>query len=201
MGGVNQGHQRCLRTAVKGAQRRPASCSPRACLRRRLGPDVGANVGIVASGGHRRVRERGGVQEGLLEAATGVEPVIKVLQSVSRSGGGPYVAIYFRESGSRLGRRIASEQHLLVHEASLSGRFSEVNEPFRAPTVAVLTPFVTRLSARMSARSSTSRLPRLPGILATAAFALLVDRDLAFKTSSAPPSPDPDGGLALLGRP
>ena len=38
------------------------------------------------------------MQEGLLEAATGVEPVIKVLQSVSRSGAGPYVAIYFRES-------------------------------------------------------------------------------------------------------
>jgi hypothetical protein len=39
------------------------------------------------------------VQEVLLEAATGVEPVIKVLQSVSQSGAGPYVAIYFRESG------------------------------------------------------------------------------------------------------
>ena len=48
---------------------------------RQIGPHVGANVGIVASSGHRRVRESGGVQEGLLEAATGVEPVMEVLQT------------------------------------------------------------------------------------------------------------------------
>jgi hypothetical protein len=43
------------------------------------------------------------VQENLLEAATGVEPVMEVLQSVSRADAGPYVAIYFRESISRRG--------------------------------------------------------------------------------------------------
>ena len=55
----------------------------RAQLCRQVGPGVGADVGIRRPTGHRGIRGSGGVQEGLVEAATGVEPVIKVLQSVS----------------------------------------------------------------------------------------------------------------------
>jgi hypothetical protein len=47
-------------------------------------PDVGAHVGIGAAGEAGRMRGERQVQEDLLEAATGVEPVIKVLQLCSR---------------------------------------------------------------------------------------------------------------------
>ena len=46
-----------------------------------VGPNVGSNVGISGSEQCERTRESGQVQESLLEAATGVEPVIKVLQT------------------------------------------------------------------------------------------------------------------------
>ena len=44
-------------------------------------PNVGVNVGICHAGEGTRVGECGQVQENRLEAATGVEPVIKVLQT------------------------------------------------------------------------------------------------------------------------
>ena len=80
------------------------AAAPRARLRRRLGPDVGphvsANVGIAASSGDGRIRRSGGVQESLLEAATGVEPVIKVLQTCL-GGAGRYSA--GRDCAARFG--------------------------------------------------------------------------------------------------
>ena len=79
------------------------------------------NVGIGRSEEHGRVEESGGAQEILLEAATGVEPVIKVLQTSA-------LPLGYAASGEALVRRAPA---LLSRPASRS--LSHERQSDRAP--------------------------------------------------------------------